>query len=104
MQLAYSSPIFCSLGLRESAMGRGGGFENLLEMKPIQFVQLGKAAVSRLVGRQRIALEPAVAAKAIKVLAGIDRLVDQRGIEDAQSTAPPVEVAVLVDSGAGKTA
>ena len=36
-------------------MGRGGGFENLLEMEPIQFVKLRKAAVRGLVGRQGIA-------------------------------------------------
>ena len=83
MQLAYSSPIFCSLGVR---LGSGFGriLENLLEVQAVQFVELGEAPVGSLVRRQRIALEPAVATVAIKVFAGVHRLVDQRWIEDAQ--------------------
>jgi hypothetical protein len=47
-------------------------------------MQLSEAAIGGLVGGQRIALEPAVATEAIKVLAGVDRLVDERWIEDPQ--------------------
>ena len=83
MQLAYSSPIFCSLGVRFGA-GFDGLFENLPQVQAVQFVQLGEAAVRRLVRRQRIALEPAIAAVAVEVFAGIDGLVDQRSIEDTQ--------------------
>ena len=35
--------------------------ENLLEMEPVELVELGKAAVRGLISGQRIALEPALA-------------------------------------------
>jgi hypothetical protein len=85
MQLAYSSPIFCSLAERASCRrARCRFFQNLPQVQPVQLQKLGKAAIPRLIGGQRIALEPAVATEAVKVLAGVHRLVDQRGIEDPQ--------------------
>jgi hypothetical protein len=78
MQLEYSSPIFCSLA------ERGGFFQNLPQVQPVQLQKLSKAAIPRFVGGQRVALEPAVATESVKVLAGVDRLVDQRGVEDPQ--------------------
>ncbi len=46
MQLAYSSPIFCSFAVRV-ARRRGRLFENLLQVQPVQLEQLGKAAVAK---------------------------------------------------------
>jgi hypothetical protein len=45
-------------------------------MKAVQLMQLGKAAIGGLVGRQGVALEPAIATEAIEVFAGVNRLVD----------------------------
>jgi hypothetical protein len=46
MQLAYSSPIFCSFGVRGLALwGYGRCFQNLLQMQAVQLIQLGKAAI-----------------------------------------------------------
>jgi len=53
-------------------------------VQAIQLIELSEAAVGGLIGGQRIALEPAVATVAIEVVAGIDGLVDERRIEDAQ--------------------
>ena len=61
------------------ARGRGHRciFKNLLQAQPVQLSQFGVAAVVSLIGRQRIALEPAVATVAIKVVAGVHGLIDQ---------------------------
>jgi hypothetical protein len=64
--------------------GRGGVFQNLSQVQPVEFAQLRKSPVDRLVGGQRIALEPAVATVAVKIFAGVYRFVDQPGIEYAQ--------------------
>ena len=53
-------------------------------MQAVQLVELGEAAIGGLVGGERVAFEPAVAAVTVEVVAGIDRLVDERWIEDAQ--------------------
>ncbi len=64
--------------------GRGGIFQNLPQVQPVQLGELREAAINRLVGGQWIALEPAVATVAVKVLAGVNGFVDEAGIEDAQ--------------------
>ena len=64
--------------------GRGGLLQYLPEVQAIQLKKLGEAAVGGLIGGQRIALEPAIAAVLVKVVAGVHGLVDQGGIEDAQ--------------------
>ena len=88
---------------RAIGIGLGGVFENLFQMQAIEFKELGEAAVRGLVGRQRIALEPAVATEAIEVFAGVDGLVDQRGIEDAQLMCGlcAIQCCVLAESGCG---
>ena len=50
MQLAYSSPIFCSLGCAIADRRFEAVFENLLEVQAIQFEELCEAAVRCLVG------------------------------------------------------
>ena len=71
-------------GARGGGRGRGGLLENLPEVQAVQLEELGEAAIAGLVGGQRIALEPAVATEAVKVVAGVYGLVDERRIEDAE--------------------
>jgi len=51
----YSSPIFCSFGVREGA-GTAACSRICSQMQAVQFIQLRKAAVRSLVGRQRMRL------------------------------------------------
>jgi hypothetical protein len=62
---------------RPRGQRRGRYFQNLPQVLPIQFIQLGESPISYLIRRQRVALEPAVATEAIKVVTGVYRLIDQ---------------------------
>src|SRR5579863_3211299 len=53
-------------------------------MQAVELEQFREAAIGGLVGRQGIVFEPAVATVAIKVFAGVDVLVNQGCVEDAQ--------------------
>jgi hypothetical protein len=64
--------------------GSGGFFKDLLQVQAVEFIEFGEAAIPGLVGRKGIALEPAIAALSIEILAGVHGLVDERRIKDAQ--------------------
>src|SRR5580698_6298371 len=69
---------------RTRGRGRGCLLENLPQVQPVQLVEFLETAVGGLIGRQRIAFEPAVATVFVEVVGGVDGFVDEAGIEDAQ--------------------
>jgi hypothetical protein len=53
-------------------------------VKPVELIELSEAAIRGLIGRQGIALEPAIAAVLVEVIAGVDGLVDEGWVEYAE--------------------